>query len=203
MMGPQDGVDHAVRALRHLRDMRGDWRAVFVGDGDAGPAVRHLARELGMVDDVEFLGIVANDSRLSSILATADVCLAPDPKTPLNDVSSMTKIVEYMSMSRAIVSFDLVESRVSAGAAASYAAPNDDVAFAACIDELLDDPVRRRMMGEIGRRRVESELSWSHSERQLLAAYGRALNIARDRTPSSARRRHELTRRSEVESESS
>src|SRR4051812_47800194 len=54
------------------------------------------------------------DADLIRVLSTADVCLAPDPHNPLNDVSSMNKIVEYMAMGRAIVSFDLREARFTA-----------------------------------------------------------------------------------------
>ena len=103
------------------------------------------------------------------------MCLAPDPPSPLNDVSTMIKIPEYMAMERAIVSYDLTESRVSAGDAALYAEPGDVAGFAACIDALLDDPELRARMGARGRERVERELSWQHSEPLLLAAYERAL----------------------------
>ena len=64
----------------------------------------------------------------------------------------MNKIVEYMAMSRPLVSFDLVEARVSAGDAAVYATPNDEREFARLIAELLDDPERRARMGALGRR---------------------------------------------------
>ena len=83
----------------------------------------------------------------------------------------MNKIVEYMAMSRPLVSFDLIEARVSAGDAALYATPNDEREFARLIAELLDDPERRARMGALGRRRVEQELSWEHSRRHLLEAY--------------------------------
>ncbi len=43
------------------------------------------------------------------------------------------------------------------------------------IGELLDDPERRREMGEIGRDRVERELSWDTSKRNLVAFYDRLL----------------------------
>ena len=108
---------------------------------------------------------------MARYLSSADVCLAPDPKNPLNDVSTMNKIVEYMAMSRPLVSFDLVEARVSAGDAALYATPNDEREFARLIAELLDDPERRARMGALGRERVEQELSWEHSRRELLQAY--------------------------------
>ena len=82
-------------------------------------------RELGLDDRVEFTGRVP-DEDLLRYLSTADVCLSPDPRNPLNDVSTMNKIMEYMAMARPIVSFDLREARVSAGDAAVYAPANDE-----------------------------------------------------------------------------
>jgi glycosyltransferase involved in cell wall biosynthesis len=131
-----------------------------------------LARELGL-EEVDFPGRIPDDE-LARILSTADVCLAPDPKNPLNDLSTMNKIVEYMAMGRPIVSYDLIEARVSAAEAATYAEPNDPRSFAAAVAELLDAPERRAAMGAAGRARVEHELSWAQSEKALLAAYNRA-----------------------------
>ena len=180
VMGPQDGVDHALEALAVLRRTRDDWHAIFIGAGDVFAQMKALAARLGLADSVEFTGRVP-DEDVIRILSTADVCLAPDPKNPLNDVSTMNKIMEYMALSRPIVSYDLVEARVSAGTAAVYASPNDVTDFARCISELLDAPDRRAEMGAIGRRRVEGDLSWAHSEEQLLAAFERALVLARRR----------------------
>ncbi|MGZ8633270.1 MAG: glycosyltransferase family 4 protein, partial [Solirubrobacteraceae bacterium] len=101
IMGPQDGVDHALRALATLRALREDWHAVFVGDGDALPAMRALADELGLAGCVEFAGWRGDDD-IREILCSSDVCLAPDPPSPLNDVSTMIKIPEYMALGRAV-----------------------------------------------------------------------------------------------------
>jgi glycosyltransferase involved in cell wall biosynthesis len=172
VMGPQDGVDYALRSLARLRDEVGrtDWHAVFVGAGDAFDDMVALSRELGLDDLVTFTGRIP-DAELVRYLATSDVCLAPDPLNPLNDVSTMNKIMEYMAMSRPIVSFDLREARVSAGEAAVYAPPNDEGAFARLISDLLDDPVRRKRMGELGLERVRNSLSWERSRESLVAAY--------------------------------
>lgn len=172
VMGPQDGVDHALRAIRILRNElgRNDFHAIFMGTGDVYDQMVELGRQLGIADIVEFPGRVSDDY-LQKCLSTADVCLSPDPLSPLNNVSTMNKVVEYMAMSRPIVSFDLIETRVSAGEAALYAPANDERAFAEAIDVLLDAPDRRKQMGEAGRLRVANELSWDVSRSKLVNLY--------------------------------
>lgn len=178
VMGPQDGIDYAVRALSELARTRPpDWRAVFVGDGDARVAAERLTGEFGLSDLVEFTGRVS-DEVLLDYLSTADVCLAPDPRNPLNDVSTMNKILEYMACARPIVAFDLLEARRSAGEAALYATPNSEAEMAAHINYLLEHPDERKRRGCIGRRRIENDLSWAHSEEALLAAYDYALSCS-------------------------
>jgi len=175
VMGPQDGVDYALRALAALRDELGrtDWHAVFVGAGDTFDEMVELSRELGLADQVEFTGRIP-DEDLVRYLSTADVCLSPDPLNPLNDVSTMNKVMEYMAMGRPIVSFELREARVSAGEAALYATANDVSEFAKLTARLLDDPTERARMGELGQARVAGPLSWEHSRAALLAAYAAA-----------------------------
>ena len=126
-----------------------------------------------MADHVEFTGR-ADDGLISRVLSTADVCLAPDPPNPLNERSTMVKIVEYMAMSIPVVSYDLLESRRSAGGAAVYAEPGNERALADAVAALLADPGRRSRMGAIARERVERELAWEHSARRLRLAYERA-----------------------------
>lgn len=179
VMGPQDGVDYALRALRILRDEfgRNDFHCVFMGAGDAYDEMVALSEQLGIVDMVDFPGRVP-DEFVQRCLSTADVCLSPDPLNPLNDVSTMNKVIEYMAMERPIVSFDLTEARVSAGDAAVYVPANDEAEFARAVNELLEDPQRCRRMGELGRRRVEQKLSWEMSSRELVSFYERILDMS-------------------------
>ncbi|MCM3298003.1 glycosyltransferase family 4 protein [Streptomyces pseudogriseolus] len=181
VMGPQDGVDYALRALAKLRDELGrtDWHAVFVGAGDTFDAMVQLSRELGLADQVEFTGRVP-DADLVRWLSSADVCLSPDPCNPLNDVSTMNKVLEYMVMGRPIVSFDLKEARVSAGEAAVYAAGDDELEFARLVAQLLDDPEQRARMGKSGQERINGPLAWRNSQAALLAAYEAAVGGGAD-----------------------
>ena len=177
LMAAQDGVDHALRALALLRRTREDWRAIFGGDGDVREDMIRLSEELGIADLVEFPGWLETHE-IARLLSTCDVCLSPEPPSPLNEVSTMTKIAEYMAMGRPVVAYRLRESAITAGEAASYAEPGDVASFAARLDELLADPARREAMGRLGRERVERELSWERSERTLLGVYERLLEGA-------------------------
>ena len=81
VMGLQDGVDHALRALARLRVRRTDWHAIFVGDGDVQPKMRELAAELGLGDVTEFPGRVPDDEVLR-ILSRPTSASRPIPRTP-------------------------------------------------------------------------------------------------------------------------
>ena len=175
VIGKQEGLDlllEAVHFMRHRLD-RDDVQFVIIGDGTELPALRAMSTRLGLDDCVQFTGRVS-DEDLWQILGTADICLNPDRANPMNDKSTMNKILEYMALGKPIVQFDLTEGRFSAGDASLYAKPNDIEDFARRIVELLDDAPRRAVMGESGRRRVEGELAWHHQVPKLLAAYDRA-----------------------------
>jgi glycosyltransferase involved in cell wall biosynthesis len=174
VMGPQDGVDIVVRAANIVVNQLGrdDIAFTLIGSGDCFDDLVALRDELGLAGHVEFTGR-APDELVTRILSTADVGLSPDPKNPLNDVSTMNKTMEYMAFELPVVAFDLRETRVSADDAAVYVRPNDEREYAEAIVALLDDEPRRAVMAKAGRVRVEQELAWSHQERAYLGVYRR------------------------------
>jgi glycosyltransferase involved in cell wall biosynthesis len=174
VIGKQEGLDYLLHAVRHIVRERGreDVHFAVVGGGPELEALKALAKRLEIEDFVTFAGRVP-DSELLAVLSSADVCVNPDAVNPMNDKSTMNKVLEYMALGKPIVQFDLAEGRFSAQEAALYARPNDAVDLAAKLLELLDDPERRRRMGEFGRRRVEEVLEWRHQAPRLLEAYER------------------------------
>jgi len=176
VMGPQDGVDLALRAMHHIVHVRGrtDVALTLIGDGDAGADLRRLATELGLDRYVEFTGR-APDELVARLLSTADIGLSPDPKNPLNDVSTMNKTMEYMAFELPVVAFDLVETRVSAAEAAVYVEPNRVEQYADAVLELLGDEVRCKQMGAAGRRRVEDVLAWRNQIPPYVGVYDRLM----------------------------
>jgi glycosyltransferase involved in cell wall biosynthesis len=117
-----------------------------------------------------------SDAELVQLLSTADVCVNPDEVNPMNDISTMNKVVEYMALGRPIVQFETREGRISAASSSVYAAPNDPASLAEAICRLLDDPELRAEMGVRGRERFHDELAWSRQVPKLIAAYDRALS---------------------------
>jgi glycosyltransferase involved in cell wall biosynthesis len=180
-MNPQDGLDYMLRALQVLLyDLkRPDFYCVAIGEGDSFEELKAMTQTLRLEDNVRFTGFIP-DEEMMRYLSTADICLDPNPSSPLNDVSTWIKVMEYMALSKPVVSFDLKETRRSAADAAVYVTPNDEPAFAAAIQALMDDPARRARMGQIGRERIERELGWSITSRNLVSAYDRLLarNVA-------------------------
>ena len=174
VMGPQDGVDIAVRAASIIvREFgRDDIAFTLIGSGDSYDELVALRDELSLQGHVEFTGR-APDELVTKIMSTASAGLSPDPKNPLNDVSTMNKTMEYMAFELPVVAFDLRETRISAQDAAVYATPNDVHEYAKALVGLLDDEAARAQLGKLGRARVEDDLAWSHQERAYLGVYQR------------------------------
>jgi glycosyltransferase involved in cell wall biosynthesis len=174
IMGPQDGVDYMLRALHHLayRMGREDFYCVIIGPGDALDDLIGLAQELSLQPFVRFTGFISK-ADLLMYLSSADICLDPNPSSPLNDVSTWIKVMEYMALGKPVVSFDLKETRHSAREAAVYVPPNDVQAFARAVARLMDDPIKREEMGRYGRKRIADALAWKYSAEVLTRGYDR------------------------------
>jgi glycosyltransferase involved in cell wall biosynthesis len=176
VMGPQEGLDLLLQSIVYFRKRRqsDDTRFVLMGAGSELPRLKRLAVEKGLGSLVHFTGRIP-DEEVTAYLSTADVCVAPDPKSPMNDKSTMNKVLEYMAYGRPVVLFDLTEGRHAAADGALYARPNDPADFAEKIIQLLDSDALRQQLGEAGRQRIQEQLSWEVQKQELLRAYEKAL----------------------------
>jgi glycosyltransferase involved in cell wall biosynthesis len=184
VMGRQEGIEYLLEAVSLLvHEMNVDVHLALVGSGPDRDRLEDLSRTLGVAEHTTFHGRLP-DADLKSILVDADVCVNPDEVNPMNDLSTMNKIVEYMALGRPIVQFDVREGRFSAGDASLYASANDSREFALQIRKLLDNPDLRRTMGQNGRERFVTSLSWDSQAQHLISAYEtlieRATPVAED-----------------------
>jgi glycosyltransferase involved in cell wall biosynthesis len=172
IMGPQDGVDVILDVMDELVHHRGrrDVHANLLGFGDCLEDLKRRTTELSLDDVVTFTGR-ADKAMVARYLSAADVGLCPDLKTPLNDVSTMNKTMEYMAHALPSVSFDLAETRVSGGSSVLYAPSGDVQAFADAVERLLDDPELRLQMALSARERVSTELDWRQQATAYVSVY--------------------------------
>lgn len=177
VMGPQDGLDLLLESIRYIVQEAGRHDVSFslIGRGSETQKLKAWTAEKGLDSCVTFTGRVP-DAEMWAYLSTADLGVAPDPKNPMNDKSTMNKILEYMAFGLPVVLYDLTEGRRSAGDAALYARPNDPIDFARRMLTLLDSEELRRTLGARARKRIEDGLNWDTEKRALLKAYETALS---------------------------
>ncbi|MGV8911586.1 MAG: glycosyltransferase family 4 protein [Rhodoglobus sp.] len=161
IMGPQDGVDQVLKAMNELVNVRHrtEITATLLGFGDCLEELKRQSTELGLDDHVTFTGRV-DRIEIAEYLSGSDIGLCPDLKTPLNDLSTMNKTMEYMSYGLPSVSFDLVETRVSGGDTVLYVPSGDIGAFTDAVERLIDEPALRVELGKKARERVSTQLDW-------------------------------------------
>jgi glycosyltransferase involved in cell wall biosynthesis len=180
IMGPQDGVDGLLEAISlYVHDLgRTDTHFALLGFGDSLEDLQAMSTRLAIDGWVTFTGRVDHDE-LGRWLSTADLGVTPDPPCEFNHRSTMNKTLEYMAHQVPVVATDLRETRRCADTAAEYVPEGDPALMAKTIAMLLDDPARRAVMGVEGRRRIETELAWSHQARAFIDLYDGLLGVER------------------------
>jgi glycosyltransferase involved in cell wall biosynthesis len=178
VMGSQDGVDILIQGLAISRDRNPDLHMELdlIGDGEARPALEHLTEDLGLANVVRFHGYLAADLFVP-ILARAHLCVSPDPPTPFNDLSTMTKVVEYLAVGRPVVAFDLAETRRLIGEAGVVVADASPSGLADALVSLGRSPERLSQLEDAAWTRLDVlGLTWERSAADLIAAYDSLLS---------------------------
>lgn len=171
-MNPQDGVDRFLVMARLIRQVhhRTDIGFVMIGKGDSFEDLVRLRDEFGLTESVMMTGRIPWSDVIASLRAT-DICVQPDPPGLLNDHSTMNKLMEYMSLGRAVVTYDLAETRVSGGDAVLYVQGSSVEDLAIAVMGLADNPGQIRELQRAGQKRVRDVLSWDHQSPRLVEVY--------------------------------
>jgi glycosyltransferase involved in cell wall biosynthesis len=155
---------------------RTDVQFALLGFGDCLEELKAQCTSLGLDPYVTFTGRVG-PPEIAAYLSTASAGLSADPLSPLNDVSTMNKTMEYMAYALPVVAYRLTETVVSAGECAVYLEPGDVTGFASALVDLLDDPNRRLRLGRAGRARAEQVLDWRPQANAYVGVYDSLFGI--------------------------
>src|SRR5207245_365399 len=166
----EDAALHFLQALmpRVLREVPG--ATLTVAGRNPGPrlmaaAARAGARITGRVDDVR------------PYIAGAAVYVVP----LRIGGGTRLKIFEALAMGKAVVSTTVGAEGLPLVPGIHFLQEDDPERFARAVIALLDDPGRRRSLGEAGRRLVEARASWSRVAREFEARCEEAVDLHRAR----------------------
>lgn len=160
-----------------LGTVRPDALLVIAGDApspdEAGWFRSELARR-GLHDQLIFTGWLDHADALAYV-ARAEVCISPVPRGPLFDVSSPTKLVEYLALGVPVVASDIPDQRlVIEQSGGGLCVPMTVPAFCTAIATLLDDP-HRAEKGARGQAWVRAHRSYDVIGRQVAQCYRQLL----------------------------
>lgn len=154
-----------IRALSLLRERRRAAQLLIIGDGPDLTMLKALAAELGVADAVIFAGYQGEARRFY----------------PLMDVFALASAHEAFGLVLAeamLAGVPVVATQVGGipyvldeGAAGVLVPPLAPEALAGALQNLLDNPDRRRELGEAGRRRAESAFSADRYCREIDKLY--------------------------------
>ena len=172
IMNPQDRVDNLLEAARIVRQERSrkDIGFVLVGSGDAYQDLLEQRDSMGLSGSVLMPGTIPWRGVLEAF-AAVDIAVQPDLPTPFNQHLTMNKLMEYMALGKAVIAYDMPETRVSGGDCIKYLSEHNASVLADAIIALADDRSLRTAMGQKARQRIEDDLSWEKQRSNLVDVY--------------------------------
>jgi glycosyltransferase involved in cell wall biosynthesis len=145
---PQKGYDHLIRAVSLLkRSYPGSFRCVLVGHGPEQEKLQALINELGLAEQMKFVG---RRDDIADVVRSLDIAVLPS-----NYEGSPLTILEYMAGAAPIVATAVggVPELIEDGVHGLLVEPRDPDALAAAIRRLLEDRVLASRLGTAARER--------------------------------------------------
>ena len=167
--------DHPMflRAAARVRQAVPDAGFVIAGEGELMPSLRELANQLGLANDVFFIG---RCERVAELLFASDVCVLSSRAEGFSNA-----ILEYMAAARPVVVTDVGGAReaVVEGETGYIVPAGDEEGMAARIIDLLRDPQAAAAMGERGERRVKENFSGARHVANTIDLYSEILGAGK------------------------
>jgi len=164
---PRKGIRFLIQAAAELKPRFPDLKVVLAGDGFERADLVRLAEELGIAQDVHFLGWVPN-ADLPPYYRAAAVSVIPSLEEGFGIPAA-----EAMGCEIPVVASDAggLPEVVEDGVTGIIVPRGDTHALAEAIASLLDDPERRRRMGKAGRERALRMFDWDSTAARFEELY--------------------------------
>ncbi|MBM3115140.1 glycosyltransferase [Jeongeupia naejangsanensis] len=170
------GLEVLVDAIAQLQQVMPGVRLLLIGDGSHPPERAFLeqrAAELGVADLVRVTGWLPSEHAWS-LVAGCDLALSYVPRGFLFDVSSPTKLAEYLSIGMPSVANDSPDQAVVLGASSrGWLTDGTPEGFVKSITFALHQPDVARLRAAEGRAYIEQHRSYARLAEGVAAIYFR------------------------------
>ncbi len=144
--------------VQSLRCVQGNYKMFFIGRGDAEQALKEAVSTYQLQDKVIFVGPVYEREVLKQYYAAADLFLFPSKYDTLGLVIYEAAALHTPSLLlQGSTSSHLVQENID-----GFLAPEDEEAFANCINTILSNPIQ---LSEVG---LSASRSMAHSWREVV-----------------------------------
>ena len=152
---PRNALGDLLEAVAILKREGREFVVQVIGDGPTRPMYEKKAKNLGIWDRIEWLGLL-NEER-PHYYRQADVMAAPCVLASFGVV-----LLEALASGTPVVAADNIGFRqvMRGDVPGRFVPPHDGAELAVGIGELLDDPARSAKVGVQGRVAVEREFDW-------------------------------------------
>jgi len=170
---PKYGPDILIEAFAAIHHERPNTRLVLAGRGSMHEQLQHRVNQLKLTDSVQILGRV-DHAKVPDLIRSFDIMLMPS----IYDSETFgVAAIEASACGVPVIASKVggVPEAVLDNQTGLLVPPKDIASLAHACIELIDDPIRRRQLGQNGRKFVERYYQWQNNARQMEEIYRAAL----------------------------
>ena len=168
------GHEHAIRALRDIRDQGTELHWLIAGEGPERESLESLIHELGVEDHIHLLG---HRDDVPTLLSAADIMVHPSTAEAFGIV-----LIEAMMQGTPVVGTraGAIPEIVSDGETGYLVEPANSEAISATVCRLMQDPEERERMGEAARHRYLRKYTLGKMAENTINVYEKLLKNLED-----------------------
>ena len=161
------GADLAIKSFLNLK---GDWKAIFVGSGEMKHEILELTKKLSLQKKIEFIDWVDHYD-IPDFMRKAHVLVVPSRTTPNWAEQFSHPLIEAMSSGTVPIGSDSGEIPHVIGEEGLIFKEDDYISLQNAIQTLMDNPELLKKLSQAGRKKVLTQFSWKSIAEKTIEFY--------------------------------